>query len=93
VGKSEDSIPDSVCEGYIKAFGGHPAKRVMLTEKGLAAMKAVPAGLKDSLAAELRKATEHGAFNTSSIGELLSRRQRGNEFGRIGSPLPLSICS
>jgi hypothetical protein len=42
MGKSEDSIPESVREGYVQAFGGRPPQRVMLTEKGLAAMNAVP---------------------------------------------------
>jgi len=58
-------------EGYIHVSGSHPAERVTLTEKGLAAMKAVPAGLKDSLGSELRKATERGAFNAGSIGDLV----------------------
>jgi hypothetical protein len=58
-------------EGYIRFFGSHPAEKVMLTEKGLAAMKAVPTGLTDSLGAELRKATERGTFNASSIGDLV----------------------
>jgi hypothetical protein len=58
-------------EGYIRALGFHSAEKVMLTEKGLSAMKAVPDGLKDSLGTELRKATERGTFNASSIGDLV----------------------
>jgi hypothetical protein len=58
-------------EGYTRTRGSSPAEKVVLTEKGLAAMKAVPAGLKDSLGTELRKATEHGTFNLGSIGEMV----------------------
>src|SRR5215472_1332923 len=36
-------------EGYIKPFGDHPAARVVLTTRGLSAMKAVPAGLGQSV--------------------------------------------
>jgi hypothetical protein len=31
-------------EGYTRTRGSSPAEKVVLTEKGLAAMKAVPAG-------------------------------------------------
>jgi hypothetical protein len=58
-------------EGYTRTRGSHPAEKVLLTEKGLAAMKAIPTGLTDSLGAELRKATEQGSFNISAIGELV----------------------
>jgi hypothetical protein len=58
-------------EGYTRSRGSHSAEKVVLSEKGLAAMKAVPTGLTDSLGAELRKATEHGTFNVSAIGELV----------------------
>jgi hypothetical protein len=58
-------------EGYIRALGFHAAERVMLTEKGLAAMKVIPDGLKNPLGSELRKAAESGTFNASSIGDLI----------------------
>ena len=58
-------------EGYTRSRGSHPAEKAGLTEKGLAAMKAVPAGLTDSLGTELQKATEHGGLNTGSIGDLV----------------------
>jgi hypothetical protein len=49
-------------EDYIKAAGGHPAERVTLSTKGLAAMNAVPPGLEHSLGSELTKAAgDHSA--------------------------------
>jgi hypothetical protein len=58
-------------EGYIRAYGDHPAQRVMLTTKGLAAMNAVPFGLQESLGTELRKAVETPNFDLSRIGDLI----------------------
>ncbi len=56
-------------EEYTKAFGSHPAERVVLTTKGLMAMNAVPAGLKETVGSELRKVAE---------------RSSGPDLGRIG---------
>ncbi|HML07945.1 MAG TPA: hypothetical protein VK430_07445 [Xanthobacteraceae bacterium] len=42
-----------VDQGYVSATGAHPAERVTLSEKGLAAMNAVPSGLKQSIGMEL----------------------------------------
>ena len=59
-------------EEYTRAAGSHPAERVTLTSKGLAAMNAVPAGLKQSIGAALTKATEQGSqSNHSAIGDLI----------------------
>jgi hypothetical protein len=61
-------------EQYIQSFGGYPAERVLLTTKGLAAMQAVPSGLRESLGAELTKVVEQGStggVDVGRIGELL----------------------
>jgi hypothetical protein len=68
-------------EGFTKVYGAHPAERVLLTEKGLAAMNAVPSGLKESLGTELRKAAEGGSTSNpdlSRIGDLI-----GGVFGGL----------
>jgi hypothetical protein len=59
-------------EEYTRAAGGHPAERVTLTSKGLAAMSAIPSGLKQTLGTELSKATEQGSTsNLAGIGDLI----------------------
>jgi hypothetical protein len=58
-------------EGYVKAYGSHPAANVLLTAKGLAAMSAVPSGLKDNLGTELRRSVEQPHLDLSGIGELI----------------------
>jgi hypothetical protein len=59
-------------EDYTRAAGAHPGERVMLTTKGLAAMSAVPSGLKESLGTELKKAVEKGSsLNYGAIGDLV----------------------
>jgi hypothetical protein len=60
-------------EQYIQSFG-YPAARVLLTTKGLAAMQAVPSGLKESLGAQLTKVVEQkstGGVDLSRIGEMV----------------------
>jgi hypothetical protein len=56
-------------EEYTKAFGSHPAERVILTTKGLMAMSAVPTGLKETVGSELRKVAE---------------KSSGPDLGRVG---------
>jgi hypothetical protein len=54
------------------ASGSHLAERVTLTSKGLALMNAVPAGLKQSVGAELKKATEQGSsLDFGKVGDLI----------------------
>src|ERR1700687_815043 len=40
-------------EGFIRSSGGHPAERVWLTHKGLAALNAVPSGLTQTVGAAI----------------------------------------
>ncbi len=59
-------------EEYTRAAGGHPAERVTLTSKGLAALNAVPSGLRQSVGSELTKAAEQGSpSGLATIGELI----------------------
>lgn len=59
-------------EGYTIAAGGHPAERVTLTSKGLAAMNAMPSGVRQTLGSELAKAAEQGSpASLVRIGELI----------------------
>jgi hypothetical protein len=57
-------------ENYIASFGAHPAERVMLTEKGLAALNSAPKGLSATLGSSLVRATAEARPNWSAIGEL-----------------------
>jgi hypothetical protein len=57
-------------EGFIKSHGD----QVVLTTKGLAAMSAVPEGLKEKLGVRLTKAVDKGqssGVNTGAIGDLM----------------------
>jgi hypothetical protein len=68
-------------EGFTRAYGTHPAERVSLTTKGLAAMSGVPSGLKEKLGVELTKAAEQAPTSKrdlAAIGELI-----GGFFGGI----------
>jgi hypothetical protein len=58
-------------EGYTKFFGDHPADRVMLTTRGLAAMNAMPSGLGQTVGTALVRATQGDAFDRSKIGDLI----------------------
>jgi hypothetical protein len=59
-------------EGFISAYGSHPAERVVLTTKGLAAMNVTPAELKRSVGTELREAAgKGGSMNLSAVGDLI----------------------
>jgi hypothetical protein len=56
-------------QGYIASFGGHPAAWVMLTEKGLAALNAIPHGLSVTVGSSL--GSQRGRPNWSGIGDLV----------------------
>jgi hypothetical protein len=58
-------------ENYIASFGPHPAERVMLTEKGLAALNAIPQGLSATVGTSLVQATSGSNRNWSGIGDLV----------------------
>jgi len=59
-------------EEYTRPAGGHPAERVTLTTKGLAAMNAMPSGLRQPLGSELAKAAEQGSpAGLDRIGDLI----------------------
>jgi hypothetical protein len=58
-------------ENYIVSFGGHPAERVMLTEKGLGALNAIPEGLSATVGSSLVTATSEGTRDLSKIGDLV----------------------
>jgi hypothetical protein len=53
-----------VDQGYVSAPGAHPAERITLSEKGLAALNAIPSGLKQTIGSKLTEA----AADTSSPG-------------------------
>jgi hypothetical protein len=59
-------------DGYTMAFGPSAFQNVILTTKGLQAMEAVPAPLKENVGTQLQKATEtsSGVFDLSKIGDL-----------------------
>ena len=70
-------------ERYISAYGGHPAERVVLTTKGLAAMNATPIELNRSVGTELREAAgKAGSMNLSAVGDLI-----GGVFGGFAKSL------
>ena len=70
-------------EGYISAYGSHPAERVVLTTKGLAAMNATPVELNRSVGTELREvAGKGGSMNLSAVGDLI-----GGVFGGFAKSL------
>jgi hypothetical protein len=56
-------------EGYTRWNGGHPAEHVTLTTKGLAAMNAIPSGLKQTVGTTLSMAVE--GSNHAKIGDLI----------------------
>lgn len=59
-------------ENYIRASGAHPAERVALTTKGLAALNAVPPGLGRSVGSELTDKAEKGwRADFNPIGDLI----------------------
>lgn len=58
-----------VAEDYIRCAGAHPAERVTLSTKGLAAMNAVPVGLKQTIGTTLSTAVE--GSNHAKIGDLI----------------------
>src|SRR5262245_57683524 len=62
-GKSFDEVLSGTIgwlkhQGYTASFGDHPSQRVMLTEKGSAALNAVPQGLSATVGSSLVSATE-----------------------------------
>src|SRR5713226_8985618 len=57
-------------QGYIASFGAHPAAGVMLTEKGLAALNAIPQGLSATVGSSLVKAASEAGSNWAGIGDL-----------------------
>src|ERR1700739_3360772 len=59
-------------QNYTLASGAHPAERVTLTDKGLAALNRMPQGLTGTVGSELVKAkSEPGRRDWSSIGDLV----------------------
>jgi hypothetical protein len=57
---------------YIKALGGHPAERVILTDRGLKALNAVPTSLGQAIGSALTGEAEKGpACDLSKIGDLV----------------------
>jgi hypothetical protein len=62
-------------QGYIASFGSsfglHPAASVMLTDKGLAALNAIPQGLSATVGSSLVKAASEAGSNWSGIGDLV----------------------
>lgn len=58
-------------ENYIASFGGHSAEYVVLTEKGLAALNAVPRGLSTSIGSSLVEASREAGQNWSGVGDLI----------------------
>jgi hypothetical protein len=59
-------------EDFIHASGAHCAEHLTLTEKGLAAMKAVPSGLRHSVGAELAEKAEKGwRSDYGAMGDLV----------------------
>jgi hypothetical protein len=59
-------------ENYINSSGSHPAEHVTLSVKGLAALNAVPAGLKESIGATLTDAADKGwRSGMGPIGDLI----------------------
>jgi hypothetical protein len=59
-------------EGYITSLGLIPTERVVLTQKGLTAMNAVPSGLNQSVGTAITKAVEGGGqFGMAQFGDLI----------------------
>ena len=56
-------------EGYVRSAGPLPHEKVTLTQKGLAALNAVPQGLSATIGSSL--ATSASAGNLSSVGDLV----------------------
>jgi hypothetical protein len=60
-------------EGYTRTYGAFPREAATLTTKGLAAMDAVPEGLKEKLGVELTEAVDKApsGIDLSRIGDLI----------------------
>jgi hypothetical protein len=59
-------------QDYIKAFGSHPSQRVVLADRGLRAMNAVPSTLNQSIGAALKDEVDKGASrDLSRIGDFI----------------------
>ena len=59
-------------QNYIFSSGAHPASRVVLTDKGLSAMNAIPSGLKQALGTELAEAEGRApTVGYGAVGELI----------------------
>jgi hypothetical protein len=58
-------------QGYTFASGAHPAENVTLSEKGLAALNAVPQGLTVTLGSSLVSAASDARRDWSSVGDLI----------------------
>ena|SRR5258708_39706665 len=70
---------------YIVAAGSHPAERVTLSDKGLAALNAMPSGLQGTVGAELVKTkSESSRRDWSQFGELVGGVLAGATKGFAG---------
>jgi hypothetical protein len=58
-------------EGYTSHYGAHPASRVVLTTRGLAALNAKPSELGGPVGEELKRVTEPDSVNLRAIGDLI----------------------
>ena len=73
-------------QNYILAAGSHPAERVTLSDKGLAALNAMPSGLGGTVGAQLVKTkSESGRRDWSQFGELVGGVLAGAAKGFAGS--------
>jgi hypothetical protein len=67
-----DTVSWLINEDYINASGGHPAENVTLSGKGLAALSAIPEGLKEPVGTKLTEAADKGwRSGMAPIGELV----------------------
>jgi hypothetical protein len=58
-------------QNYTHAMGAHPAERVTLSDKGLAALNAVPQGLSATVGSSLVSATNESRRDWSQVGDLV----------------------
>ena len=58
-------------QGYTFAAGGHPAEHVILTEKGLVALNAVPQGLSVTVGSSLVSAASETRRDWSALGDVI----------------------
>jgi hypothetical protein len=59
-------------QDYIKACGGHPSQRVILTDRGLRAMNAMPMSLDQSIGSALKNEADKGnSRDLSKIGDFV----------------------